>query len=73
MIGSNSGGASWEGKDPEKHVLIGTNAIDYDYLKTMKMELVSGRDFSRDFPSDIAKDTTGNFLVNEEVVKDYGI
>ncbi len=69
MIGSNSGGASWPGKDPEKMVLIGTNGIDYDYLETMKMELVSGRDFSRDFPADMARDTTGNFLVNEEVVK----
>jgi len=45
-IGSNSGGASWEGKDPEKRVLIGTNAVDYDYLETMKMELKSGRNFS---------------------------
>jgi putative ABC transport system permease protein len=73
MIGSNSGGADWEGKDPERRVLIGTNAVDYDYLRTMKMELVSGRDFSKDFPSDIAKDTTGNFLVNEEVAKIMGI
>lgn len=72
-IGSNSGGASWEGKDPEKRVLIGTNAVDYDYLKTMKMELESGRDFSREFVSDLAKDTTGNFLVNEEVVKIMGV
>ena len=55
MMGSNSGGASWDGKDPEKQVLIGTNAIDYDYLKTMNMELKSGRDFSRDFPSDMVK------------------
>jgi len=71
-IGSNSGGANWDGKDPEKHVLIGTNAIDYDYLKTMKMELVSGRDFSPEFTSDIARDTTGNFLINEEVAKIMG-
>jgi putative ABC transport system permease protein len=71
-IGSNSGGASWEGKDPEKQVLIGTNAVDYDYLKTMKMGLVSGRDFSVDFPSDLVRDTTGNFLVNEEVAKIMG-
>jgi putative ABC transport system permease protein len=73
MIGSNSGGARWEGKDPDRNVLIGTNRVDYDYLKTMKMELVSGRDFSPDFPSDMARDTTGNFLVNEEVVKAMGI
>lgn len=72
-IGSNSGGATWEGKDPEKHVLIGTNTVDYDYLKTMNMELVAGRDFSRDYVSDLAKDTVGNFLLNEEAVKATGI
>lgn len=69
QMGSNSGGASWEGKDPGKQVLIGTNCVDYDYLKTMQMELVSGRDFSKEYTSDMARDTTGNFLVNEEVVK----
>jgi putative ABC transport system permease protein len=73
MIGSNSGGASWDGKDPEKQVLIGTDGVDYDYLKTLRMELKSGRDFSKDFTSDMARDTTGNFLVNEEVVKIMGI
>ncbi|HUS86903.1 MAG TPA: FtsX-like permease family protein, partial [Bacteroidales bacterium] len=72
-IGSNSGGADWEGRDPERRVLIGTNVVDYDYLETMKMELRSGRDFSRDFPSDIARDTTGNFLINEEVAKIMGV
>jgi putative ABC transport system permease protein len=72
MIGSNSGGANWEGKDPEKQVLIGVNAVDFDYLKTMKMQLASGRDFSEDFPSDLARDTTGNFLINEEVSKIMG-
>ncbi len=69
MIGSNSDGARWEGKDPDRHVLIGTNCVDYDYLKTLNIILVSGRDFSREYSTDMAKDTTGNFLVNEEVVK----
>lgn len=72
-MGSNSGGASWDGKDPEKQVLIGTNGIDYDYLKTLNMKLVSGRDFSKDFQGDMAHDTVGNFMVNEEVVKLMGI
>ncbi|MDZ7635357.1 MAG: FtsX-like permease family protein [Bacteroidales bacterium] len=69
MMGSNSGGASWDGKDSDKQVLIGTNGVDYDYLETMNMELVSGRDFSREFTADMARDTTGNFLINEEVVR----
>ena len=71
-MGSNSGGARWDGMDPERHVLIGTNAVDYDYLETMKMELVSGRSFSREFTADMARDTTGNFLVNEEVARLMG-
>jgi len=71
MIGSNGGGASWKGKDPKQEVLIGQCVIDYDYLSTMKMSLVSGRDFSRDHPADMG-DTLGNFLVNEEVVKLMG-
>lgn len=68
-MGSNSGGASWDGKDPDKEVLIGMNAVEYDYMKTMKIDLVSGRDFSRDFQGDKARDTLGNFMVNEEVGK----
>lgn len=71
MIGSNGGGASWQGKDPNQDVLIGQNVIDYDYLSTMKINLAAGRDFSRDYPSDMG-DTTGNFLVNEEVAKLMG-
>ena len=72
MIGSNSGGARWDGQDPTKRILIGTNAIDYDYLNTLQLKLVSGRDFSVDYPGDIARDTTGNFLINEEVAKAMG-
>jgi putative ABC transport system permease protein len=72
-MGSNSGGAWWEGKDPDKTVLIGTNAVDYDYLKTMKMELAYGRDFSREYVGDLAKDTIGNFLLNEETIKTIGL
>jgi putative ABC transport system permease protein len=38
---------------------------DYDYVKTMGMTIVQGRDFSRDIPSD----TTYAVLVNEAMVK----
>ncbi|MGE5420151.1 MAG: ABC transporter permease, partial [Chloroflexota bacterium] len=69
QIGSNSGGVWWEGKDPEQTVLIGMNGIDYDYMSTLGMKLASGRDFSVDFPSDAAHDTTGNFLINQEVAR----
>jgi ABC-type antimicrobial peptide transport system permease subunit len=65
-IGSNSGGADWEGKDPEQEVLIGISSVDFDYIETLKIEMVEGRNFSRKFSSDSAKKT---FIVNEEVAK----
>lgn len=71
-IGSNSGGAEWDGKDPEQTVLIGTNVIDYNFTETMKIEMAAGRDFSREFSMDLGTDSTGNFLVNEEVAKVMG-
>lgn len=64
-IGSNSGGADWDGKDPEQIVLIGISAVDYDYIETLKVEMAEGRSFSKDFPSDLSQ----TFIVNEEVVK----
>ncbi len=73
MIGSNSGGANWEGKDPEQTVLIGTNVVDFNYTKTMKIDLLAGRGFSNEFTSDLPTDSTGKFLVNEEVVKVMGV
>jgi len=60
---SNSGGADWDGKDPEESVLIGTNNVDFDFTETMKIEMKEGRSFSYDFPSD----TSTAFLVNEKV------
>jgi putative ABC transport system permease protein len=39
--------------------------VDYDYVQTHKMEIVAGRDFSREFPSD----ATSAYLLNEEALK----
>jgi len=72
-IGSNSGGANWDGKDPDMTVLIGYSAMAFDYTETMGIEIVAGRSFSRDHPSDIINDSTAVFLVNEEVVRIMGV
>ncbi len=69
MIGSNSGGGDWDGKDPEQSVLIGTHIVDYDYIETVKIELKDGRSFSKDFPADLAADSTANFMINEVLEK----
>lgn len=72
-IGSNSGGADWDGKDPESTVLIGFSAVDFDYTETMQIEILEGRSFSRDYSTDLSTDSTGVFLINEEVVKIMGV
>jgi predicted permease len=64
-IGSNSSGVSWQGKDPEQIFLVSESAVDYDYIKVMGIELLEGRNFSREFGTD----ETEAFLVNEEVRK----
>lgn len=67
-IGSNSGGANWDGKDPEQEVLIGFSGVDFDYINTLIIELKEGRAFSKEF----ATDKTEAFIVNEEVAKVIG-
>jgi putative ABC transport system permease protein len=44
------------------------NVIDYDYMNTLKMEFASGRNFSKDIPSDSRR----GVIVNEALVREYG-
>jgi ABC-type antimicrobial peptide transport system permease subunit len=46
-------------------VLIGYNAVDFDFIETLKIEMAEGRSFSREFSTDLSK----TFIVNEEVMK----
>lgn len=43
-------------------------SVDENFLSTMKVELVSGRDFSKSFPTDVNE----AFIVNEAAAKAYG-
>jgi ABC-type antimicrobial peptide transport system permease subunit len=61
-------GFHWEGKDPNKKISISFNAVDYDFVETLKMKVIDGRSFSRE----IASDESESFLVNEEMVKLMG-
>ncbi|MGY2131552.1 ABC transporter permease [Hymenobacter sp. HD11105] len=42
--------------------------VDYDYIKTLGLQLVAGRDFSKELGTD--KDQA--FIINETAVKDFG-
>jgi putative ABC transport system permease protein len=58
-----------EGRDPgvqENMVSIQNWRVDYDYIKTMGMNIKAGRDFSLDFPSD-----SSAVIVNEAALQRF--
>jgi putative ABC transport system permease protein len=64
---NNNNGYMMEGRKDETF-LMQTNYIDYDYLNTYGMTLVSGRSFNQSFTTDQQA-----CLVNETAIKDFGI
>ena len=57
----------FENKDVK--VQVEGMAVDYNFLKTMGISFISGRDFSEDFGSDL----NGSVILNETAVKNLGI
>ncbi len=55
----------WEGRDPKTMISVEHPEVNYDFVKTMGLQMATGRDFSKDYPTD--KD---GFLINETAAKD---
>lgn len=68
LIGWSSS-AYWEGKDPEDYEDVYHNRIALDYLQTLGIDLLEGRDFSEEFKADDAEDGKGGFVVNERMAR----
>jgi len=66
-FGSTTSGVKWDGKDPNTNVMFTQVSAGYDYIKTMKLQMVAGRDFSRDFATD-----STNYIINESSLKRIG-
>lgn len=65
---NNNNGFQIEGRSPEQTYLMQVNWVDYDYLKTYKIQLTEGRTFDREYPSD-----SSMMIVNEEAVRRFGL
>ena len=66
-VGSSTQGVRWPGKDTTKLILFSNNTITYDYIKTMDIKLLAGRDFDPSYSLD-----TMNYLVNEAAARKIG-
>lgn len=65
-VNNNTLSVGWDGKDPNNSQLFYIINTHHDFVKTMQMELLAGRDFSRTFADSMA------YLVNEETAKMIG-
>ena len=51
----------------EKSITTNIASVDYDYLKTLGIKIIDGRDFDRSF----SNDTMNNVIVSESVAKQF--
>ncbi|NII81905.1 MULTISPECIES: ABC transporter permease [unclassified Pedobacter] len=65
--GNNTYAVSWPGKDENEKVLVNYRFTTVDLTKATGMEILAGRDFSKD------RVDTANVLVNEALVKVMGM
>jgi putative ABC transport system permease protein len=65
---NNNNGYHIEGRPAEQIFIMNVNWVDYDYLSTYKIDLIEGRSFSRDFPSDSA-----GIILNQVAVRKFGL
>ena len=66
-IQNGTGGVQWEGKDPNSVLQFTQAAIGLDFMKTMNITMLQGRDFSKDFASDSV-----GYIVNEKALALFG-
>jgi predicted permease len=64
QLGSNTADFQWEGKDPNKQVLITIEGVSPEYVSTIGMKLKAGRDFYSDMKAD-----SNNIIINEAMAK----
>jgi len=66
-IGNSTSGVQWEGKDPEERILFSNLNVDYNFIQSMKMEIVEGRPFDPNLVTDSA-----NYIVNQKAMEKFG-
>jgi putative ABC transport system permease protein len=68
-IASTVTAIDWDGKNPDESFSMNFEYVDYDYFKTLGMEIVDGRPFSTEYSTDLNE----GYIVNEEAVRLMGM
>lgn len=67
IIEHHTGDVAWAGKDPNEQTSFADGIVGYDFVKTMKLQLKAGRDFSTAFGTHSVA-----HMLNEAAVKKIG-
>jgi len=60
-------GVNWEGKKPDANISFSFSAVGHDFVKTLNLPIVRGREFSEDYLSD-----SSAYIINESAMKVMG-
>jgi len=70
---------TWEGATEDQEIAINFNVVDYDFLDTYEIELVTGRKFSPAFPADAVTgsgekgpENPRSIIINREAMRQFG-
>jgi len=66
VIAHSNGDIGWTGKDPSSNTVFADASVGYDFVKTLKLQLTEGRDFSTAFAD------SASYLLNEAAVRKIG-
>jgi ABC-type antimicrobial peptide transport system permease subunit len=67
QIENGTYGVEWDGKDQNSKPMFTNAAAGFDFVKTLKLTVLEGRDFSKDFGTD-----TAGYILNESALKKIG-
>jgi ABC-type antimicrobial peptide transport system permease subunit len=66
-IENGTSGVDWDGKDPNNTIMFTQASVGYGLVKTMKLKMAVGREFSEEYPTDSV-----GYMLNEEAMRRMG-
>jgi putative ABC transport system permease protein len=65
--GNIGGYVTWEGAAPDQKEMISRNYVNYDFIPTYNLKVITGRNFSKEFPAD-----NTSCIINQTALKVFG-